>query len=136
MEMMTGGQCLPHSVPEIPLTSTSNSFAALTADLVNDAEREVIAVLEGWATVKHGRGAAKRKAKKVQHEWILAIEAKRKLVEKELEDLDDDEELVLVDSGCGNHACHPEKHFKKFRMRPSAGSRAGRVLQQPPKSPL
>ena len=96
----------------------------------------MIAALEGWATVKPGRGATKRKAKKVQSEWILAIEAKRKLVEKELEDLDDDEELVLVDSGCGNHACHPEKHFKRFRMRPSAGSRAGQVFTTATEEPI
>ena len=88
----------------------------------------MIAALEGWAKVKHGRGAAKRRSKKAQNEWILAVDAKRKLVEKELEDLDEDEELVLMDSGCGNHACHPKKHFKKFMMRPSAGSRAGQVF--------
>ena len=60
---------------------------------------------------------------------VAAIDAKRDLVKQELDELDDDEELVLMDTGCGNHACDPEKHFLGFRMRPSKGSKAGQVFK-------
>ena len=122
------GECQPTPAPEIPMTKGSNSLANLVEELVDEEEREMIATLQGWAKVKQGRGAARRKTKKAHQDWLMAVSEKRKLIEEELEDLDEDEELVLMDSGCGNHACHPTKHFKKFRMRSSAGSRAGQVF--------
>ena len=47
---------------------------------------------------------------------------------RELEELDDDEELVLMHTGCGNQACDDEKHFLQFEMEPSPGSQARQVF--------
>ena len=85
-------------------------------EFVDDDEAEMIAALEIWAKVlpKRKRNKARREA-----DIIAAVDQKRDLVKKELEELDEDEELVLTDAGCDNHACDPNKHVLGFRMRPS-----------------
>ena len=123
-------QCMPKVEPA-PEMSTSNSSEALFSELIDEEEKELAATLGTWAKVKPSKNSTKRRVKKdakERQEWLLAVEEKRKIIAAELENLADDEELVLVDSGCGNHACHPKKHFKGFDVRPSAGSRTGQVF--------
>ena len=121
-----------HSTVEAaPEASNTDSLNDIFADLIDEEENELLAQLSTWAKVKPSRLSARRNAKKnakAHQDWLLAVEEKKQLVTQELEDLDDDEELVLVDSGCGNHACNPKKHFKRFKMRPSPGSKNGQVF--------
>ena len=128
---ITCAPVMPTMAPQVPDVLSPNSFEALFSDLIDEEEKTLVASLGEWAKVlpkrKQTRKAA-QKSEREHNEWLLAVEEKKKLVSSELQDLGPDEELVLVDSGCGNHACHPTRHFRQFQMRPSAGSKAGQVF--------
>ena len=121
---------LPCAAPSLPANAQSESLQDIVKYLVDDEEREMIASLENWAKVVPSKKVrnARAKAGAAMAELIAAVEEKKKLVTRELEELEDDEELVLMDTGCGNHACDDEKHFLDFEMRPSPGSKVGQVF--------
>ena len=109
--------------PKAAPTVVSNSFQELIDNMVDEEEREMIQALEGWAKVK-----SPKKSKKEKKKWIANVEMNAATLRAEVTDLEEDEELVLVDSGCGNHAAHKKKHFKGVAVTPSKGQKKGQVF--------
>ena len=79
---------------------------------------------EGWCKVI----APRRKSVSAKNAWINSIKKQAQLIADEVQNLAPDEELVLVDSGCGNHISNPKRHFLQFLVRALVGQKAGQVF--------
>ena len=110
----------------------SATLEQLVNDSILNGDAEVIAELEKWALVKGPKGKLRCKLKSQGGKmWIAQVgKACDTLAEAQVE-LDEDEYLFLMDSGCSKHASNPEIHFLQIPTEESPGQRLDRYLSLP-----
>ena len=119
----------------------TNTFNNLADECDDDDMKMIMALengqieadVEGWAKVKNPRKKKLRPEADLQ--WLAEIGKCSDFVDLRA-GLEEDEELVLMDSGCGNHIANPKKHFRKFKTRQSAGQRNGQEFVLADKSKI
>ena len=136
--------CTPN--PFEALSDKADAMVQLLNYDIDEEDSRMIAALEcedimtdlaGWAKV---RNTKQRKGKiglsTATKTFLSEVQTKSEIMDDLRKGLEDDEELVLMDSGCGDHASNPEKHFRQYKVRSSKGQRAGQKFVLADKSEI
>ena len=87
--------------------------------------------------VKKKKGQRKQKSNTdADLQWLAEVGKCSGVVDDLRAGLEEDEELVLMDSGCGGHASNPAVHCTRYKTRSSKGQRAGQKFALADKSEI
>ena len=136
--------CSPN--PFEALSEKADSLVQLLNNDIDEEDGKLIAALEKeslleelseWAKVRRGKKKnGKFDLSKASNIFLSEVQKKSSILDDMRKDLEDDEELVLMDSGCGDHASNPENHFLQYKTRSSKGQRAGQKFVLADKSEI
>ena len=103
---------------------------------INDSElraedRKILAELSSWAKVTRKKST---KGTTPYKRWLAEVA----VAALDCPDIfmEEDDIWCMVDSGCGDHCADPDSHFMQVTMRPSKGSKRGRVFSTATKEEL